>query len=185
MLDGDSAKAKPVAPQSTRGKRKRQRQESSATDDDEIESNTKENTMPPKRRKVDEKRPTKRKPGRGRKRAESETPLSGNEATNCPDSPEPAEGVPEGPSSLNVFALGFEETGGSGETATAAAGKTTKGRYAGGNGLQAKVASGRANENYVKVNIKKKVFSRGKRGGAAALRAEQRRKLDLKVSRRK
>ncbi len=181
MLDGDSAKAKPAAPQSTRGKRKRQRQDrSSATDDDEIESSTKENTVPPKRRKVDEKRPAKRKPGRGRKRAESETPLSGNEATNCPDSPEPAaDSVPEGPSSLNVFALGFEETGGSGETA---AGKTTKGRYAGGNGLQAKVASGRANENYVKVNIKKKVFSRGKRGGAAALRAEQRRKLDLKVS---
>ncbi len=183
MLDGDSVKVKPVAPQSTRGKRKRQRQErSSATDDDEIESNTKENTVPPKRRKVDEKRPTRRKTGKGRKRAESETPLSGNEATNCPDSPEPADSVPEGPSSLNVFALGFEETGGSGETATTAAGKTTKGRYAGGNSLQAKVASGRANENYVKVNIKKKVFSRGKRGGAAALRAEQRRKLDLKVS---
>jgi hypothetical protein len=182
LLDGDSAKAKPAAPQFTRGKRKRQRQErSSTTDDDEIESSSKENTVPPKRRKVDEKRPTKRKPGRGRKRAESETPLSGNESTNCPDSPEPADSVPEGPSSLNVFALGFEETGGSGETATAA-GKTTKGRYAGGNGLQAKVASGRANENYVKVNIKKKVFSRGKRGGAAALRAEQRRKLDLKVS---
>ena len=181
LLDGDSAKAKLAAPQSTRGKRKRQRQEkSSATDDDEIESSTKENTVPSKRRKVDEKRPTKRKPGRGRKRAESETPLSGNEATNCLDSPEPADSVPEGPSSLNVFALGFEEVGGSGETATA--GKTTKGRYAGGNGLQAKVASGRANENYVKVNIKKKVFSRGKRGGAAALRAEQRRKLDLKVS---
>ena len=175
----DSAKAKPAATQSTRGKRKRQRQRSSATDDDEIESNTKENTVPPKRRKVDEKRPTKRKPGRGRKRAESETPLSGNEEKNCPDSPEPSNSVSEGPSSLNVFALGFEETGGSGETA---AGKTTKGRYAGGNGLQAKVASGRANENYVKVNIKKKVFSRGKRGGAAALRAEQRRKLDLKVS---
>jgi hypothetical protein len=81
-----------------------------------------------------------------------------------------------GPTSLNIFALGFEEVGGS-----ASADKAVRGKNPAASSLQAKLASGRANENYIKVNIKKKTFSRGRRGGAAALRAEQRRKVDLKV----
>jgi hypothetical protein len=84
----------------------------------------------------------------------------------------------QGPASLNVFALGFEEE----EVAEKKKPLAGGGRTGDRSSLQAKLASGRANENYIKVNIKKKTFVRGRRGGGAALmRAEHRRKIDLKV----
>ncbi len=132
--------------------------------------------MPPKKRRLALNRGT-RQADKTTKAAAGKAKQSCDETTNSPDPPPTAvDGDAIGPTSLNIFALGFEEVGGS-----ASADKAVRGKNPAASSLQAKLASGRANENYIKVNIKKKTFSRGRRGGAAALRAEQRRKVDLKV----
>ena len=170
MSEGSTEKKAPPAAEPSRGKRKRKAQEKGNTDSGEDRS-TKENKVPPKRRKV------AGKVARSQTATEKSSPNK-TEPDTAAES-EVAGIAADGPSRFNIFALGFEEV------AEAAADKT-KGRppiRADRSSLQAKMESGRANENYIKVNIKKKTFVRGRRGGgAAALRAEARRKIDLKVT---
>ena len=46
------------------------------------------------------------------------------------------------------------------------------------------VRSGKANENFVKIDLKKKSYSKGKMSGAKIKRAEWKRKLDMKEGRK-
>merc|ERR1712079_166872 len=81
-----------------------------------------------------------------------------------------------GPSDMNMYALGFEEKG----TDTVKVKKylTAKER------LESKVMSGKANDMFVKIDLKKKSYSKGKMSGARIKRAEWKRKLDLKEGRK-
>ena len=88
----------------------------------------------------------------------------------------PTEDVPAGPSQMNMFALGFEEKG----VDTVMTKKTTTAKER----LEKKVLSGKANENFVKIDLKKKSFSKGKMTGARIKRAEFKRKLDMKEGRK-
>ena len=82
---------------------------------------------------------------------------------------------PQGPTALNMFALGFEEQ---------EADKVVpiKKAQSAQERLESKVLSGKANDCFVKIDLKKKKFSRGKGGmsGAKIKRAEWKRKMDLK-----
>ena len=81
----------------------------------------------------------------------------------------------QGPTALNMFALGFEEQ---------EADKVVpiKKAQSAQERLESKVLSGKANDCFVKIDLKKKKFSRGKGGlsGAKIKRAEWKRKMDLK-----
>ena len=86
---------------------------------------------------------------------------------------------PQGPSAINMFALGFEEQ----EVEKVVAVK--KGLSA-QERLENKVMSGKANDCFVKIDLKKKKFARGNAGtsGAKIKRAEWKRKMDLKEGRK-
>ena len=78
----------------------------------------------------------------------------------------------EGPVDMNLFALGFEET----EAKDIKVKKTmTQGER-----LSMKVTSGKASENFMKIDLKKKSFSKGKNSGAKMKRFEYKKKLALK-----
>ena len=83
----------------------------------------------------------------------------------------------QGPSDLNIYALGFE---GAGVDNTNVRKITTAKER-----LEKKVLSGKANENFVKIDLKKKKgFVKGKNSGARLKRAEWKRKLDMKEGRK-
>jgi len=94
------------------------------------------------------------------------------------DDPPPLS-VVNGPTDLNLFALGFEEDDVSEKQAVRKV-QTAQER------LAAKVNSGKASENFQKIDIKKKSYSRGKKGlsGEKMKRAEWKRKLDMKEGRK-
>jgi len=87
--------------------------------------------------------------------------------------------VVEGPSNLNLYALGFEEDDVADKPAVRKV-MTAQER------LESKVNSGKASENYQKIDIKKKSYSRGKKGmsGEKIKRAEWKRKVDMKEGRK-
>ena len=105
-----------------------------------------------------------RKPVKKKTKTEDETPPAepGDEA--------------HGPSDINIYALGFEGPGV--ENVGVKKMRTAKER------LEAKVASGRANDHFQKIDLKKKSYSKGKRTGAKIKRMEFRRKLDAKEGRK-
>ena len=83
----------------------------------------------------------------------------------------------QGPSDINIYALGFEGKGV--ENTNIRKVTTAKER------LEKKVLSGKANENFVKIDLKKKKgFVKGKNSGARLKRAEWKRKLDMKEGRK-
>jgi len=92
--------------------------------------------------------------------------------------PNPA-GTVVGPLDLNLFALGFEEDD-VGQKQAVRKVQTAQER------LESKVNSGKASENFQKIDIKKKSFSRGKKGlsGEKIKRAEWKRKVDMKEGRK-
>eukprot|EP00092_Neocalanus_flemingeri_P040667 GFUD01044278.1.p1 GENE.GFUD01044278.1~~GFUD01044278.1.p1 ORF type:complete len:1538 (+),score=567.86 GFUD01044278.1:263-4615(+) len=97
--------------------------------------------------------------------------LSMSDEENCESSE-----VVQGPSELNLFALGFEEGGNVLEKQTVKKVQTAQER------LESKVSSGKASDNYLKIDIKKKTYSRGKKGSSGEMikRAEWKRKVDMK-----
>ena len=86
---------------------------------------------------------------------------------------------PQGPSAINMFALGFEEQE---EDKVVAVKKGLSAQER----LESKVLSGKANDCFVKIDLKKKKFARGNAGtsGAKIKRAEWKRKMDLKEGRK-
>ena len=83
----------------------------------------------------------------------------------------------QGPSDLNIYALGFEGPGVDNTNVRQIT--TAKER------LEKKVLSGKANDNFVKIDLKKKKgFVKGKNSGARLKRAEWKRKLDMKEGRK-
>jgi len=85
----------------------------------------------------------------------------------------------EGPSSMNLYALGFEED-------DVPASKTVKKVVTAKQRLESKVSTGAANDNFLKIDIKKKTYTRGKKGlsGEKIKRAEWKRKVDMKEGRK-
>ena len=81
-----------------------------------------------------------------------------------------------GPSDINMFALGFEGKGV--DTVNTKKMSTKQER------LEMKLKTGKANDMFVKIDLKKKKFSKGKFSGARLLRAEAKRKLDIKEGRK-
>ena len=82
--------------------------------------------------------------------------------------------VSSGPTPLNLFALGFEEN----EAKPLKVGKTFMTQQ---DRLASNVASGKANENYQKIDLKKKSYSKGKRTGEFLKKMDFKRKLAAKV----
>merc|ERR1719369_2560778 len=83
--------------------------------------------------------------------------------------------VVEGPTDINLFALGFEED------QTNVKQKVRKVQSA-QERLESKVTSGKASENFIKIDIKKKTYTRGKKNssGEMAKRADWKRKVAMK-----
>jgi len=81
----------------------------------------------------------------------------------------------EGPSQINLFALGFEEDVGM-EKQKVRKVMTAQER------LESKVATGQASNNFLKIDIKKKTYTRGKKGSSGEMikRAEYHRKVAMK-----
>merc|ERR1719431_1416549 len=100
------------------------------------------------------------------------------ESSDNENEPNPAD-TADGPSDLNLFALGFEEDN-VGQKQAVRKVMTAQER------LESKVNSGKASENFQKIDIKKKSFSRGKKGlsGEKIKRAEWKRKMDMKEGRK-
>ena len=154
-----------------KGKRKRSDSGDSEVDEDDVmfypecsmEVQSKEAKI--KKRKgvsVEKKPPKKRK----KKRLEEIEEDSGGEDVEKMVKDE------EGPVDMNLFALGFEET----EAKDIKVKKTlTQGER-----LSMKVTSGKASENFMKIDLKKKSFSKGKNSGAKMKRFEYKKKLALK-----
>ena len=160
----------------TRTKKKRKR---SADSDQEYSpgQNDRSDSSPPPaaarskgRRTGPTKRPVKRrKPNKGPPSPPSEEEESGDRQAAA--APEPSE---QGPSRVNLFALGFEEGEETGPTSVKTF-MTPEQRLA--NNL----ATGKANENYKKIDLKKKSYSKGKGAGRFIKNMEFKRKLAAKV----
>ena len=109
-------------------------------------------------------RPARRKPAKKMKEDQNE-----EEKSN------PAPEMEKGPTPLNLFALGFEES-------TEKPVVKMKVFLTQEQRLASNVASGRANENYKKIDIKKKSYSKGKRTGEFLKKMDYKRKLAHKVA---
>lgn len=113
-------------------------------------------------RKVAAKRPSKRKK------------LNSDEAGEAIVEAKAEEAQHQGPSKMNLFALGFEETIDGGPTSVKTF-MTPEQR------LAHNASTGKANENYKKIDLKKKSYSKGKTGGKFIKNMEYKRKLAAKV----
>lgn len=148
-------KGKPSKKPKPRGKRKRP-----STDDEFDPINDPE---PKPYKEPASARPARRKPAK-----RSKTEVSEEELSN------PTPETEDGPTSLNLFALGFEETMEK-PVIKMKVFMTQEQR------LASNVASGRANENYKKIDLKKKSYSKGKRTGEFLKKMDYKRKLAHKV----
>ena len=166
----------PRVAKQTRTKKKRKR---SADSDQEYSpgQNDRSDSSPPPaaarskgRRTGPTKRPVKRrKPNKGPPSPAPPEEESGDRQAAA--APEPSE---QGPSRVNLFALGFEEGEETGPTSVKTF-MTPEQRLA--NNL----ATGKANENYKKIDLKKKSYSKGKGAGRFIKNMEFKRKLAAKV----
>ena len=146
-------KEKPSKKPKPRGKRKR------PSTDDEFDPINDPEPKPSK----ESARPARRKPAKRSKNEVSEEELSN-----------PTPETEDGPTPLNLFALGFEET-------TEKPVIKMKVFMTQEQRLASNVASGRANENYKKIDLKKKSYSKGKRTGEFLKKMDYKRKLAHKV----
>lgn len=148
-------------------KKSKKRKRSDESDDEYDRSQEDEEDSPPtvkqKKSKASSKKETKprKKKTKVAKEVEADVPEKSDE--------------PQGPSNINMFALGFEEQMVD-KVIPIKKGQSAQER------LESKVLSGKANDCFVKIDLKKKKFSRGKAGmsGAKIKRAEWKRKMDLK-----
>eukprot|EP00090_Calanus_glacialis_P000787 TRINITY_DN10552_c0_g1_i1.p1 TRINITY_DN10552_c0_g1~~TRINITY_DN10552_c0_g1_i1.p1 ORF type:complete len:1436 (-),score=591.02 TRINITY_DN10552_c0_g1_i1:100-4407(-) len=90
-----------------------------------------------------------------------------------------ASAVVDGPSDMNLYALGFEEGDVSAKQSVRKV-QTAQER------LASKVNSGKASDNFLKIDIKKKSYSRGKGGSSGEMikRKEWQRKVDMKAGKK-
>jgi len=148
-------KEKPSKKAKARGKRKR------PSTDDEFDPI---NALEPK----PSKNPASARPARRKSAKRSKNEVSEEELSNLTPKTE------DGPTPLNLFALGFEET-------TEKPVIKMKVFMTQEQRLTSNVASGRANENYKKIDLKKKSYSKGKRTGEFLKKMDYKRKLAHKV----
>jgi hypothetical protein len=84
-----------------------------------------------------------------------------------------------GPSNINLYELGFEENV---STELAKGGKKGRTFMTAEARLASNMKSGKANENYKKIDLKKKTYSKGGGRGKFMMAMEYKRKLAVKVS---
>ena len=165
------SKQEPTVKKNVKNSKKRKRiyesDEEFKQSEDEIEEEVKVNQPKSRSSKAGSKAGAK-----PRKKRAKVTEEEGGDVTEKTDEP-------QGPSAINMFALGFEEQ----EVDKVVAVK--KGQSA-QQRLENKVLSGKANDCFVKIDLKKKKFARGNAGtsGAKIKRAEWKRKMDLKEGRK-